>query len=51
MKFLIPQHRAAVEKSPKSLVTKYREMTADEDREREAAEWSEGMICDPSTQR
>lgn len=43
--------RAAAEKSPNSLVAKYREMANDEDREREAVEWSEGLIGDASTQR
>jgi hypothetical protein len=51
MKFLTPQHRAAVEKSTKILVAKYCEMAEDEHREREAAEWIEGLISDPSTQR
>ncbi|MGA9039155.1 MAG: hypothetical protein WB421_01345 [Terriglobales bacterium] len=43
--------RAAAEKSPNSLVAKYREMANDEDREREAEEWSEGLIGDASPQR
>lgn len=43
--------RAAAENSPNSLVAKYREMANDEDREREAEEWSEGLIGDASTQR
>lgn len=43
--------RAAAENSPHSLVTKYREMAADEEREREAEEWSEGLIGDVSTER
>jgi hypothetical protein len=43
--------RAAAEKSPNSLVAKYREMANDTDREREAEEWSEGLIGDASAQR
>ena len=43
--------RAAAEKSPNSLIAKYREMAGDEDREREAEEWSEGLIGDASTER
>ena len=43
--------RAAAEKSPNSLIAKYREMAADEEREREAEEWSEGLIGDASTER
>ena len=43
--------RAAAESSPNSLVAKYREMANDSDREREAKEWSEGLIRDGSTQR
>jgi hypothetical protein len=43
--------REAAEKSPDSLVAKYREMANDSDREREAEEWSEGLIGDASTQR
>jgi hypothetical protein len=43
--------RAAAEKSPNSLVAKYREMANDADREREAEEWSEGLIGDGSAQR
>lgn len=43
--------REAAEKSPHSLAAKYREMSADAEREREAAEWTEGLIGDASTQR
>jgi hypothetical protein len=43
--------REAAERSPSSLVAKYREMANDSQREREAEEWSEGLIGDASTQR
>jgi hypothetical protein len=43
--------REAAERSPNSLVAKYREMANDSEREREADEWSEGLIGDASTQR
>jgi hypothetical protein len=43
--------RKAAEESPHSLVARYREMAADAEREREAMEWSEGLIGDASTQR
>jgi hypothetical protein len=43
--------REAAEQSPHSLVSKYREMAADSNREREAEEWSEGLIGDASAQR
>ena len=43
--------REAAERSPNSLVAKYREMANDSEREREAEEWSEGLIGDASTQR
>jgi hypothetical protein len=43
--------RAAAEQSPNSLVAKYREMANDSEREREAEEWSEGLIGDASAQR
>lgn len=43
--------RAAAEKSPNSLVAKYREMANDADRERDAEEWSEGLMGDASAQR
>jgi hypothetical protein len=43
--------RAAAEQSPNSLVAKYREMANDSDREREAEQWSEGLIGDASAQR
>jgi hypothetical protein len=42
--------RAAAEQSPNSLVAKYREMANDTDREREAEQWSEGLIRDVSAQ-
>lgn len=42
--------RSAAELSPNSLVTRYREMASDAAREREAEEWSEGLIGDASTQ-
>jgi hypothetical protein len=41
---------AAAEQSPNSLVAKYREMANDTDREREAEQWSEGLIRDVSAQ-
>jgi hypothetical protein len=43
--------RAAAETSPNSLTAKYREMANDLDREREAEEWSEGLIGDASAPR
>jgi hypothetical protein len=43
--------RKAAEESPDSLVAKYREMSADSGREREALEWSEGLIGDASSER
>lgn len=42
--------RAAAERSPTSLVAKYREMVNDREREVEAEEWTEGLIGDASTQ-
>ena len=36
--------RTAAKHSPNSLVSKYREMAADSDRERDAEEWSEGLM-------
>jgi hypothetical protein len=42
--------RKAAEQSPDSLVAKYREMSADSDRERQALEWSEGLIGDASSE-
>jgi len=42
--------RVQAEQSPNSLVAKYREMANDSDREREAEEWSEGLIGDASAQ-
>jgi hypothetical protein len=41
--------RLAAEKSPDSLVAKYRAMASDEEREREAEEWTEGLITEGST--
>jgi hypothetical protein len=43
--------REAAEKSPNSLAAKYREMASDTEREREAEEWTEGLIGDASAQR
>lgn len=43
--------RKAAEQSPNGLVAKYREMAADSDRERDAEEWSEGLIADGDTPR
>lgn len=43
--------RTAAENSPRSLVGQYREMANDEEREREAQEWSEGLIGDGTAQR
>src|SRR5438094_8137365 len=42
--------RTAAQKSPNSLVARYREMAADREREQAAEEWSEGLINDASTQ-
>jgi hypothetical protein len=42
--------REAAEKSPNSLVSKYREMARDSEREREAEEWTEGLMRDASSQ-
>ena len=42
--------RQAAERSPNSLVARYREMARDEEREHEAEEWSEGLIGDGSSQ-
>jgi hypothetical protein len=42
--------RAAAEKSPNGLIAKYREMAKDAAREREAEEWSEGLIGDASAE-
>jgi len=36
---------------PRGLTERYAEMASDEQREREAEEWSEGLIGDVSTQR
>jgi hypothetical protein len=43
--------REAAERSPNSLVARYREMANDSEREREAEAWSEGLIGDASAQR
>lgn len=43
--------RIAAQDSPNSLIAQYREMAADTDREREAEEWSEGLIADGNTER
>jgi hypothetical protein len=43
--------RRAAEGSPHSLVSQYREMSADSEREQEATEWIEGLIGDASPQR
>lgn len=43
--------RMAAEKSPDSIFSKYRQMAADEERERDAQEWSEGLISDAPTER
>jgi hypothetical protein len=43
--------RKAAEESPNSMVARYREMSADAEREQEAAEWTEGLIGDASAQR
>jgi len=43
--------REAAEPSPNGLAAKYREMAYDAERERDAEEWSEGLIGDASTQR
>lgn len=43
--------RSAAENSPNSLIAQYRDMANDKDRERDAEEWSEGLIGDASAQR
>jgi hypothetical protein len=43
--------RVAAEQSPNSIFAKYREMANDSEREREAEEWTEGLISDASTPR
>jgi hypothetical protein len=43
--------RDAAEKSPTSLIAQYREMASDTEREREAVEWTEGLIGDASAER
>lgn len=43
--------RAAAESAPNSLISQYREMANDAERERDAEEWSEGLIGDASSQR
>jgi hypothetical protein len=42
--------RSAAEASPNGLVAQYRAMAGDREREREAQEWTEGLISDASTQ-
>jgi hypothetical protein len=42
--------RAEAERSPNSLMARYREMAGDRQREADAEEWSEGLIGDASTQ-
>ena len=43
--------REAAERDPNSLAARYREMAQDQEREREAEEWTEGLIGDGSTPR
>jgi hypothetical protein len=43
--------REAAERSPNSMVAKYRAMANDSERESEAEEWTEGLIGDASPQR
>jgi hypothetical protein len=43
--------RKAAEESPTGLAAQYRQMANDIEREREAEEWSEGLIGDASTPR
>jgi hypothetical protein len=43
--------RKAAEECPNSLVTQYRDMANDAEREKDAKEWSEGLIADGNTQR
>jgi hypothetical protein len=43
--------RRAAQDSPNGLASQYREMAADAAREREAVEWSEGLIGDGNAQR
>jgi hypothetical protein len=42
--------RMAAEVSPNGLVSQYRAMASDREREREAEEWTEGLISDASAQ-
>jgi hypothetical protein len=42
--------RAAAERSPNSLIARYREMASDRQREAEAEEWSEELIGDASAE-
>ncbi len=42
--------RAAAGRDPNSMIAQYREMANDEAREREAEEWSEGLIGDASAE-
>lgn len=43
--------REEADRSPNGLLARYREMANDEEREREAEEWSEGLIGDASAER
>lgn len=40
--------RAASQNDPRSLAARYREMASDDERERDAEAWSEGLLKDPS---
>jgi len=42
--------RTAAEKSPNSLLSRYREMASDAEQEAEAHEWIEGLIGDASSE-
>jgi len=42
--------RRAAQTFPNGLIARYREMAADKEREREAEEWSEGLIGDGNTE-
>jgi len=43
--------RVAAQRSPNSLISQYRDMANDAVREKDAEEWSEGLIADGNTQR
>ncbi len=43
--------KKAAERSPDSLISKYREMANDSAREQEAEQWSEAVISDGTSQR